>query len=383
MMTATPVPSNACAEQGRSAEGRVPYLDLRAQYATIKDEIYAAVDEVMQRCAFVSGFAVERFEQHFAQYCEARDCIAVGSGTDALHLALLALGVGPGDEVITQTNTFVATLEAIVYTGAKPVLVDVVPPEYAMDLDAVAAAITPRTKAIVPVHLFGQPMPMEPIESLAAKHGIVVLEDASQAHGARYGGKRVGSRNMATWSFYPGKNLGAYGEGGGITVTDDSKSSLLRLLRSHGSERKYEHEIIGYNYRMDGVQGAVLDVKLRHLDRWNARRREIAHIYDAALTAVNKPSVPPNVEHVYHIYPIFVDDREAFRERLNRRGIETNVHFPGPCNLQPAFAHLGYERGAFPHSEMIAQQEVSLPIFAEMTDETAKRVAAEALASME
>ena len=364
-------------------ETRVPYLDLAAQYATIKDEIAAAIDDVIRRCAFVSGPAVDRFESAFARYCEAQDCIAVGSGTDALHLSLLALGVGPGDEVITQTNTFVATLEAIVYTGATPVLVDVVPPEYVIDLDAVTAAITPRTKAIIPVHLFGQPTPMEPVEVLAAKHGIAVLEDASQAHGARYGGRRVGSRNMATWSFYPGKNLGAYGEAGGITLTDGSQSRTLRLLRSHGSERKYEHEILGYNYRMDGIQGAVLDVKLRYLDRWNARRRHIAAIYDAALTGVQKPKVPADVEHVYHIYPIFVDHRDAFRDRLSKRGIDTNVHFPGPCNLQPSFSYLGYERGAFPHSEMIAQKEVSLPIFAEMTDETAKRVAAEVLASME
>jgi dTDP-4-amino-4,6-dideoxygalactose transaminase len=352
----------------------VPFLDLGAQYAPIAGEVRTAIDAVLMQRSYVLGPAVEAFERAFATYCEAGETVALGSGTDALHLALLAHGVGPGDEVITQANTFVATLEAIAYCGARPILVDVREPDYAIDVAAIEAAITPRTKAIVPVHLFGQPAPMDEIDALAARCGVAVIEDASQAHGARYRGRRVGARGTACWSFYPGKNLGAYGEGGAVTTNDAALARTMRLLRSHGSERRYVHEMIGYNYRMDGIQGAVLGVKLPYLDGWNAGRRAAAARYDALLSDVERPHVPADVEHVYHIYPVFVDERDRVREALMRAGIETNVHYPGPCHLQPAFASLGYARGDFPHSEMIAERELSLPMYAELTAAQQERV---------
>jgi len=352
----------------------VPFLDLKAQYEAIKDELWPAIREVIERTQFILGPAVERFEQNFASYCGAKFCVATGSGTDSLHLALLAAGIGPGDEVITQANTFVATLEAISYCGAKPVLVDVAPPSYAIDTNQVCRAITSRTKAIVPVHLFGQPCDLEAIYGLAEKHNLVVIEDASQAHGAEYHGRRIGSHGIASFSFYPGKNLGGYGEGGGVTCNDARFADRMRRLRNHGSSAKYLHPEIGYNYRMDGIQGAVLDVKLRYLNDWTSARRRIAALYDDLLSVVPKPTVPQYLKHVYHIYPIFVPDRDVLRAKLAEFGVETNVHYPVPCHLQQSYQYLGYSKGSFPYSEHIADSELSLPLYAEMSDEMVRYV---------
>jgi dTDP-4-amino-4,6-dideoxygalactose transaminase len=346
---------------------RVPFLDLAAQYESIKDEIWPAMQDVVEKSQFILGPAVDRFERNFAAYCGAKHCLATGSGTDSLHLAFLAAGIGPGDEVITQANTFVATLEAIAYTGARIVLVDVAPPTYTLDIEAVRAAITDATKAIVPVHIFGQPCDIDAVYDLAAERELAVIEDASQAHGAQWRGRRIGSRGVASFSFYPGKNLGAYGEGGGVTSNDAAFDERMRELRNHGGLAKYVHSVVGYNYRMDGIQGAVLDVKLPHLEAWTEGRRRAAHRYDKLLEGVPKPEVPNDARHVYHIYPIFVDDREAVRAALDDRGVATNVHYPIACHLQAAYAYLGYGAGAFPHSEYLADHELSLPMFSELT----------------
>jgi len=342
-------------------------LDLAAQHHPISAELRAAVDDVIQRCAFVSGPAVREFEQAFAEYVGARHCVAVGSGTDALHVALLACGVGPGDEVITQANTFIATVEAIEYTGARTVLVDIAAPSFTIDVDAVAAAISSRTKAIVPVHLFGQPAELDPLRDLCDKHGIMLLEDASQAHGAEYRGRRIGTNALASWSFYPGKTLGAFGEAGAVTCDDGALAERMRVLIDHGGSQKYVHEAVGYNYRMDGIQGAVLNVKLRYLDSWIAGRRRVAAAYDALLNGIDRPVVPRDVLHGWHIYPVFVEDRNRVREKLDAAGVGTNVHYPIPCHLQDGYRHLGYGLGSFPHAERLAQHELSLPIYAELT----------------
>lgn len=353
----------------------VPFLDLKAQYESIKDELWPQVREVVEKTQFILGPAVERFEKNFAAYCRAQHSVATGSGTDSLHLALLAAGVGPGDEVITQADTFVATLEAIAYTGAKIVMVDVAPPTYTIDVEAVRRAITPRTKVLMPVHLFGQPCELDAIYDLANEHDLTVIEDASQAHGAEFRGRRIGAQGIASFSFYPGKNLGAYGEGGGVTSNDAKFDKRMRLLRNHGSDKKYVHDVVGYNYRMDGIQGAILDVKLKHLDAWTDGRRRVAALYDQLLDGIAKPEVQPYVKHVYHIYPIFVDDRERVRAALAERGVETNAHYPVPCHLQDAFRDLGYVKGAFPFSEYVAEKELSLPMFAELTDDQVRYVA--------
>jgi dTDP-4-amino-4,6-dideoxygalactose transaminase len=354
---------------------KVPFLDLRAQFDAIREELVPEMTGVLERTQFILGPAVERFEKNFAAYCSAAYCVGTGSGTDSLHLALLAAGIGPGDEVITQANTFVATLEAIAYTGASIVLVDVAPPTYTIDLDAVAKAVTARTKAIIPVHLFGQPCDLDGIYAIAQRHGLLVIEDASQAHGAEFRGKRVGARGVASWSFYPGKNLGAYGEAGGVTCNDEKFATTMRLYRNHGSDKKYVHDAIGYNYRMDGIQGSVLDVKLRHLEAWTEGRRSVAALYDELLAGVARPSVPADVRHVYHIYPIFVNDRESIRAALAERGIETNVHYPIACHLQEAYRYLGYVKGAFPYSEYVAENELSLPMYAELGEDAVRYVA--------
>jgi len=358
------------------APPRVPYLDLHAQYASVKDELRAAIDDVFETSAYVLGPAVERFERDFAAFCGTEHCVAVNNGTAALHLALVALGVGPGDEVITQANTFIATVAAILMTGARAVLTDVAPPTYGIDPDAVEAAITPRTKAIIPVHLFGHPCDLDAIQAIADRHGIPILEDASQAHGATYRGAPIGSRNVATFSFYPGKNLGAAGEGGGIVLHDEALARRMRLLRNHGSEKKYVHDVVGYNYRLEGIQGAVLGVKLRHLAAWTAARGRVAAAYDALLGDVERPQVLADTTSAYHIYPVLVEDRDAVVTRMKDDGIDTNVHYPIPCHLQPGYTSLGYKHGDFPHAERIAEMELSLPIFPELTDAQLERVAA-------
>ena len=356
----------------------IPYLDLKAQYAGLKDEIVPAVTQVLENAQYVLGPAVARFEEQFAAYSGVRHGIAVNTGTSALHLAMLAAGIGPGDEVITVPFTFVATVAAIRYTGARPVFVDIDPASFTMNPDAIAAAITPRTKAIVPVHLYGQPADMTPILAIARQHGLTVIEDAAQAHGAEYQGRRIGSfGDFACFSFYPGKNLGAYGEGG-IVVTDNAEyARKLRMLRDWGQEERYRHTMQGFNYRMDGIQGAILEVKLRHLEAWTEARRSRAAAYDAALagSSIAAPVQQPNRRHVYHIYAVRHRERNALQRALGERGIQTGLHYPIPVHMQPAHSDLGYAEGQFPHSEAAAREVLSLPLYPEMSFEQVAEVA--------
>ena len=357
----------------------VPYLDLKAQYHSIKPEIDAAIARVLESSQFVLGEAVAGFEREFAAYCGAKECVAVNSGTSAIHLALLAAGVGPGDEVITTPFTFVATVAAILYTGATPVLVDIEPQSFNMDPAHVEVAITKRTKAFLPVHLYGQPAEMDPLLEISRRHGIALIEDAAQAHGAEYKGRRCGSMGvMACFSFYPGKNLGAYGEGGAITSSDPDLVRQLRLLRDWGAAGKYNHVLRGFNYRMEGMQGAVLGVKLRHLEAWTEARRAKARRYDELLAGadVQRPRQMPYARHVYHTYTVRSSDRDGLQKALAAEQIQTGIHYPVPVHLQPAYADLGYGKGSFPQAEQAAREVLSLPIFPEMTDEQQQAVAA-------
>jgi len=350
----------------------IPFVDLKAQYAAIKHEIEPAIRGVLETTQFILGSEVAAFEQEFAAYCQAEHGIGVNTGTSALHLSLLAAGVGPGDEVITVPFTFVATVAAIVYTGAKPVFVDIDPDTFTMDVAAIESAITPRTKAILPVHLYGQPADMDPILAIARKRGLVVIEDACQAHGAEYKGRRVGSLgDFGCFSFYPGKNLGAYGEGGMVTTNDAEYARKIRMLRDWGAERKYEHVVKGYNYRLEGIQGAVLRVKLRHLETWTEARRSAGALYDRLLaeSGVPTPRAAAYARHVYHIYAIRTRERTKWQEALHAQGIQTGIHYPIPIHLLPAYADLGYKAGQFPHSEQAAREVLSLPIFPELTRE--------------
>jgi dTDP-4-amino-4,6-dideoxygalactose transaminase len=352
-------------------EVKVPYLDLKAQYRSIKPEIDAAIARVLESCQFVLGPEVAAFERDFAAYCGASECIALNSGTSALHLALLAAGVGPGDEVITVPFTFVASVAAVLYAGARPVLVDIDPRSFNMDPAAIESAITPRTKAILPVHLYGQTADMDPILEVARRHGLIVIEDAAQAHGAQYKGRPAGSiGDMACFSFYPGKNLGAYGEGGAVTTNNAEYAHTIRTLRDWGQDRKYHHVLRGFNYRMEGFQGAVLGVKLRHLDRWTDARRAAVRQYNELLSGsdVQVPVEMPYARHVYHVYTVRSSDRDGLQSALAAEGIQTGIHYPVPAHLQPAYADLGYGRGSFPQSEKAANEVLSLPLFPEMTD---------------
>jgi dTDP-4-amino-4,6-dideoxygalactose transaminase len=357
----------------------IPFVDLKAQYRSIKPAIDAAIARVLESAQFVLGEEVAAFEKEFAAFCGAAHGIAVNSGTSALHLALLSAGVGPGDEVITVPFTFVATAAAIEYTGARPVFVDVDDRSLTMDPDAIAAAVTSRTKAIVPVHLYGQPADMDPIRAVGAEHGLTVIEDAAQAHGARYRGRSAGSLgHLACFSFYPSKNLGAYGEAGLVTTDDAESADRLRALRDWGQQAKYVHTVRGFNARMEGFQGAILRVKLRHLTAWTDARRRLARRYDAALaeTGLTRPREMDYATHVYHLYTVRLREREALRAALNAAGIHTGLHYPIPVHLQPAYADLGYRPGAFPISERAAAEVLSLPMFPEMTDEQVDAVAA-------
>ena len=350
---------------------KVPYLDLKAQYQSIKPEIDAAIARVLDSCQFVLGSEVAEFEREFSTYCGAAECIALNSGTSALHLALLAAGIGPGDEVITVPFTFVASVAAVLYTGARPVLVDIEPRSFTMDPAAIEAAITPRTKAILPVHLYGQPADMDPIMETARRRGLIVIEDAAQAHGAKYKGQPVGSiGDMACFSFYPGKNLGAYGEGGAVTTSNPEYARTIRMLRDWGQDRKYHHMLRGFNYRMEGFQGAILRVKLRHLERWTEARRAVVEKYNQLLadSGVERPTEMPWARHVYHVYTLRTADREALQASLQAEGIQTGIHYSVPVHLQPAYADLGYARGSFPQSERAAAEVLSLPLYPEMTD---------------
>jgi dTDP-4-amino-4,6-dideoxygalactose transaminase len=359
----------------------IPVLDLQAQYRSMKAEIDAAVAAVLESGRFVLGEPVAEFERDFAAFCQAREAVAVNSGTSALHLALLVAGIGPGDEVITVPFTFIATISAILYAGARPVLVDIEPETYCIDVAAVERAITPRTRAIMPVHLYGHPANMDELMSLAKQYDLVVIEDAAQAHGAEYHGLRVGSiGHIGCFSFYPGKNLGAYGEGGALVTSNSDYAAKARLLRNWGDAGKYRHVLQGYNYRMDTLQGAILSVKLRHLPRWTEARRALAASYNQGLndTAFQLPVERPGCRHVYQLYTIRVPARDKLRSALEAEGIQTGVHYPIPAHLQPAFSILGYKVGDFPVSEGAAQEVLSLPLYPEMTQEQIATVAAAA-----
>jgi dTDP-4-amino-4,6-dideoxygalactose transaminase len=349
----------------------VPFLDLSAHHAPLRSEIDAAIGEVIDSGAFAGGPFVAAFEEHFAAFCGCKYCIGVGSGTDALWLTLLACGVGPGDEVITVPNTFMATAEAITYCGAKPVFVDVDALTYTMDPTLIEGAITSRTKAIIPVHLFGQPADMDPILEIARAHGLLVIEDAAQAHGAEYKGKRAGSLGDAgCFSFYPGKNLGALGEAGAVVTSDPELQRKIRILRDHGQIQKYRHAMVGWNARMDGIQAAVLDVKLRHLQRGNELRRAHAAKYDEALSNIEKlmpPYTADYAKHVYHIYAVRVHARDDVVHSLEKMGVICGIHYPVPIHLQEAYQDLAYPTGAFPIAERTARQFISLPMFPELT----------------
>jgi dTDP-4-amino-4,6-dideoxygalactose transaminase len=349
----------------------IPFVDLKAQYSSIKDEIDEAVLRVLGSGQYVLGKEVATFEERFAAYCSTQHAVAVNSGTSALHLALLAAGVGPGDEVVTVSHTFVATVAAIRYTGATPVFVDVDPESYTMTVAQVEAKITKRTKVILPVHLYGQPADMDPIMEVAAKHGLLVVEDAAQAHGAEYKGRRVGGiGDLGCFSFYPGKNLGAYGEGGSVVTNNSEFDRTLRVLRDWGQEQKYHHNLKGFNYRMAGIQGAILAVKLQHLEAWTEARRRHAARYDELLgdTGLGLPAVLPYARHVYHIYAVRVPERDRFLEDLKTEGVQSAIHYPIPVHLQKAHADLGYGTGDFPHSEKAGNEVLSLPMFPELTD---------------
>jgi dTDP-4-amino-4,6-dideoxygalactose transaminase len=348
----------------------IPFLDLQAQYQAIGSELEAAVVGVMRRGEFVLGSSVEAFEEKFAAYCGAKHCVALNTGTSALHLALLALGIGPGDEVITVPMTFIATVAAIRYANATPVFVDIDPDTWTMDAGQIEAAITPHTKAILPVHLHGRLADMTAIQAVARRHGIAVIEDCAQAHGAEQAGKCAGTFGViGCFSFYPGKNLGACGEGGALVTDRDDYAAAARQLRDWGQTSKYHHERHGFNYRMDGIQGAVLEAKLRYLPAWTRSRQAAAALYDDLLAdvAVGTPKVPAHLEHVYHVYAIRTPGRDQVQAALKNAGVATNVHYPRPVHLQRAYADLGHKAGDFPVSEAVAADTLSLPMFAELT----------------
>lgn len=355
----------------------IPFLDLKAQYRQIKPEIEAAVIGALESTQFVLGPGVAAFEERFADYCQVSHCRAVNSGTSALHLALEAAGIGDGDEVITVSLTFVATTAAILYSGATPVFVDVDPATWTMDPELIEAAITPRTKAIMPVHLHGLMADMDPIMEIARRHGLIVIEDAAQAHGAEYKGRRAGSiGDYGCFSFYPGKNLGAYGEGGAVVTKDAVAAQRLSLLRDWGQESKYNHVVPGFNYRMDGVQGAVLNVKMKYIEAWTEGRRTAAAGYDALLAEYpcRRPQSPNDCRHVYHVYAIGLPQRNTALERLQSAGIGAGIHYPVPVHLQKAYARHGAGQGSLPVTEALCSEFLSLPMFPELTAEQAQRV---------
>jgi dTDP-4-amino-4,6-dideoxygalactose transaminase len=349
----------------------IPFLNLKAQHQGLKSEILAALSEVLDSAAFAGGTYVTKFEEEFAGYCGAKYGVGVGNGTDALWFALLALGIGPGDEVITVPNTFIATAEAITYCGAKPVFVDVDEETYTMDPRLIEAAITPRTKAIIPVHLYGQMADMDAIMEIARKHRLFVIEDACQAHGAKYKGRIAGSiGDVGCFSFYPGKNLGACGEAGACVTNNLELKNRMAMFRDHGQAKKYYHSVVGWNGRMDGFQGAILSIKLKHLPAWTESRRAHARAYTHALTHVHGVLTPKEAvhrEHVYHLYVLRVKNRDAVLKALADKGVNCAIHYPVPLHLQDAYAPLGIKHGSFPVSERCANEIISLPMFPELS----------------
>lgn len=357
---------------------QVPFLDLKIQYKSIKNEIDPAIQNIIDNTAFVLGKAVSEFETAFAQGHNVKHCLGVSSGTDGNHLALWALGIKPGDEIIVPANTFIATAWGATLCGAVPVFVDCEDESYNIDPLKIEQAITKKTKAIVAVHLYGQSADLDPIREIAKKHNLFLVEDCAQAHSAEYKGKRVGGlSDTASFSFYPGKNLGAYGEGGAVTTNNDEVAEKVKMLRDHGAVQKYYHELLGHNYRMEGIQGAVLGVKLKYLDKWTNERRHVAEKYKNLLKNLLEIKLPQEMsyaKHVYHLFVIMVNDggsvrRDELTKYLNDKGISTGLHYPIPLHLQPCFKNLGYKKGQFPVTEKLAESGLSLPMYPELNDE--------------
>ncbi|HRY50465.1 MAG TPA: DegT/DnrJ/EryC1/StrS family aminotransferase [Candidatus Paceibacterota bacterium] len=365
----------------------VPFLDLLAHHQPIRSEILSAIGEVIDQSAFAGGPFVARFEEEFARYCQVRHAIGVGNGTDALWLALLAHGVGEGDEVVTVPNTFIATAEAISLCGARPVFVDIDERTYTMNPALLAGAVTPRTKAIIPVHLFGQTADMDPILEFARRHHLLVIEDACQAHGAEYKGRKAGSMGGAgCFSFYPGKNLGAFGEAGAVVTNDDQVAAKIRILRDHGQRKKYYHQYVGWNARMDGIQGAILSIKLRNLNQANERRRRHAQEYFQRLSGFSGLILPfeaPYGRHVYHVYAVRTPRRDQLLDHMNHHGIGCGIHYPVPLHAQEAYRALGIAEGAFPIAEKCAREFLSLPMYPELQAEQIDQVASVLVAGLQ
>jgi len=357
---------------------KIPFVDLKAQYYSIKKEIDRAISDVIEASAFIGGKYAKAFEKNFANYIGVKNCIGVGNGTDALHIALKALGISEGDEVLTTANSFIATSEAITLSGAKVVFVDCNKDSYNINADKVEAAITPNTKAIIPVHLYGQPADMDKIMDVADKHDLYVIEDAAQGHGAEYKGRRIGRiGDLACFSFFPGKNLGAYGDAGAVVTNNDELAKKARMFANHGRMEKYNHEFEGMNSRLDGLQAAILDVKLKYLDKWIERRRAIAKMYDTGLKdVVITSSALPEVRHVYHLYVIRIRNRERVKELLAEKGIATGIHYPVPLPFLKAYSYLGHKPADFPVAYSIKDEILSLPIYGDMTDEQVEYVIA-------
>jgi len=356
---------------------RIPCLDLKGQHIQIKDEVFEAFEKVYAKTAFSGGSFVQEFEDNFAAFIGSEHAIGVGNGTIALHLAMLALEIGEGDEVIIPANTFIATCWGVSHAGATPVFVDCDADTWEIDASKIEAAITNKTKAVIGVHLYGQPFDIDAVKSVCDNHNLILIEDAAQAHGAKYNGTRIGTfGEMACYSFYPGKNLGACGEGGGITTDNESIKSKLHSLRNHGCTERYYHDEIGYNYRMGGLEGASLNIKLKYIESWNNLRQEVAKRY---LTEINNPKIkmqhqPENVLSVFHLFVVTCENKDALEAHLKEDGIDPAYHYPVPCHLQKAYADLGYKRGDFPNSEYLASHCLSLPMYPELIEEEVSRV---------
>jgi dTDP-4-amino-4,6-dideoxygalactose transaminase len=365
----------------------IQLIDLNKQYETIKPQVDAKIQEVIQSNAFIQGKYAAEFDKKFAASHAISHCISCSNGTTALQLALMAAGIKEGDEVITTTNTFIATAEAICHVGAKPVLVDIHPETYNMDVSKIEAAITPRTKAIIPVHIYGNPVNMGALMKLAHAKNLMIFEDCAQAHLAKYDGKTVGSFGVAgTFSFYPGKNLGAFGDAGAVVTNSNELAAKMRMLLDHGRSEKYYHNIIGYNFRMDGIQAAILSTKLEHLQKWTQLRQKWAALYTEILSKrpeIITPKLEPKSEHVFHIYALQLDNRDLIAEKLKAKGIATGIHYPIPLHLQPALSYLGHRLGDFPVSEAASKRYLSLPIYPELTEADVEYIAKELIHAVE
>lgn len=358
-------------------ETKIPCLDLKGQQAQVKDEVFKLFEEVYDNTAFSGGPFVSKFEEKFAPFCDVEYAVGVNSGTTALHLAILALGIGEGDEVIVPANTFIATVWAVSYVNATPVFVDCDPKTWQIDASKIEEKITPRTKAIIGVHLYGLPFDIDAVKSICKKHNLLLVEDAAQAHGAQYKGQKIGKfGEMACFSFYPGKNLGACGEGGGIITNNKTYVTKLHSLRNHGCSVRYYHDEIGYNYRMGGLEAASLTVKLNYIEQWNNRRKEIASRY---LKEITNPKIqmqhqPEGYESVFHLFVVTTENKDDFVKYLDNNGIIAAFHYPVPCHLQKAYSNLGYKKGDFPNAEYLASHCISLPMFAELTSDQVDKV---------